>query len=296
MILELSDFRKVALDDAPVFREHYKKFPPEHSDYLHGTMYTWRDYMTYSFMKRGDHLFIIGELDGKHYIRPPVGPLDREVFAEVIELSRGEGWDPVISMIGAGTTKWMKEEFPEFKYEGHRDYYEYVYLSSDLADLPGKDYLKVRNYLNKFRKSNDHTVENITRENIGEVKEFLIRWCERRGCQEDAFLLQERQTNFHALNDMFELDLEGLVIRVDGRIEAFSLFEKLSEDMVVVHHEKANVELAGLYQAINNETAKALAGRYRYINRESDMGVEGLRRAKNKYRPHHFLEIHHART
>jgi len=296
VILDLSDFKKVSLEDASVFREHYSIYPPEHSDYLLGTMYTWRDYMSYSYAKYGDHIVIIGELDGCHYIRPPVGPRAKNVFNKVIDLSKREGWDPVISMIGSETHAWMAEEFPDLIYESHRDYFEYVYLASDLADLPGKDYLKVRNYLNKFRKNNDHTVESISDENILEVKDFLVRWCEQKGCRDDPFLMHERQSNYYALEDMFRLGMEGVLIKVNGQVEAFSIFEELSREMVVVHHEKANVEIPGLYQAINNETARALVDRFRFINRESDMGVEGLRRAKEKYRPHHFLEIHHARS
>ncbi|MGA1866215.1 MAG: DUF2156 domain-containing protein, partial [Thermoplasmatota archaeon] len=214
---------------------------------------------------------------------------------EVIQLSKSEGLDPVISMIGTETAKWMRKEFPNLKYEPHRDYFEYVYLSRDLADLPGKDHLKVRNYLNKFRKNNDHTIEEISRDNVHEVKEFLFEWCERKGCRDDPLLLHERQANFHALEDMFPLGFGGLIIRVNGEVEAFSIFEEMLKDMAVVHHEKANPDITGIYQAINNETARHLFDRYRFINREADMGVEGLRQAKQRYKPHHFIEIYHAR-
>ncbi|MBN1540196.1 MAG: DUF2156 domain-containing protein [Candidatus Thermoplasmatota archaeon] len=295
MKLELSDLREVALEDASAFREHYRRFPPEHSDYLHGTMYTWRDYMRYFFTKTGEHLVITAEHDGRHYIRPPVGPYERDVFEEVIQLSRSEGWEPVISMIGTRTIRWMQKEFPDLTYEPHRDYFEYVYLSRDLVELPGKDHLKVRNYLNKFRKNNEHTIEEISKDNVHEVREFLIEWCEKKGCRDDPLLLHERQANFHALEDMFPLGLEGLMIRVNGEAEAFSMYEEMSREMAVVHHEKANPDIVGIYQAINNETARHLVERYRFINREADMGVEGLRRAKERYRPHHLLEIHHAR-
>jgi hypothetical protein len=69
----------------------------------------------------------------------------------------------------------------------------------------------------------------------------------------------------------------------------------LRADPAVIHYEKANFDIAGLYQAINNEVALVLKDRYTYIDRESDMGEEGLRRAKMKYRPHQMLEIYHAR-
>lgn len=291
----MSDLKIVELKDKDILRDHYSRFPPEHSDYLHSIMYTWRDYMTYSYAKVSDSIVILGKHDDRLYLRPPIGPNEKEVFKEVIDLSEREGWNPIISMIGKETVSWMMKEFPQFEYEQHRDYFDYIYLSSDLSDLPGKNYLKIRNYLNKFRKNNDHSIETITSENIIEVKDFLIRWCEQKGCRDDPFLLQERQATYHALDDMFDLGLEGLLIRVDGKVEAFSIFEEMRSDMAVVHYEKANFDLAGLYQAINNETAKFLTNRYRFIDRESDMGVPGLRKAKEKYRPDHMLEIYHAR-
>jgi len=295
MKMDLGDFQKVSLDDISIFKEYYRKFPPQHSDYLHAIMYSWRDYMTYSFTLLDDHLIILGVHEGEHYIRPPIGPPSIEVFQEVLDLSEREGWDPKISMMGEQTKEWMKESFSDLKYEPDRDYFDYIYLTSDLSDLPGKSYLKVRNYLNKFRKTNEHSVEPISTSNLNEAKDFLIKWCEQKGCQDDPFLMQERQATFHALDDIFELGMEGLVIRVDGEVQAFSIFEQMREDMAVIHYEKANSEIVGLYQAINNEAARFLSGRYRYLDRESDMGVPGLRRAKEKYRPHHMLEIHHAR-
>ncbi|MGA1848324.1 MAG: DUF2156 domain-containing protein [Thermoplasmatota archaeon] len=294
-MISLEDFNPVSLDDLEPIRDHYRKYPPEHSDYLHGIMYTWKDYMTYKVLMEGDHLFILGEHDGRIYLRPPVGPKDRKVYSHLLELASVHGLDPKISMIGQQTKEWMEVEFPELTYEQHRDYFDYIYLSSDLADLPGKDYLKVRNYLNKFRKNNEYSVEPISDDNLHETRDFLIRWCEQKGCQDEPFLLHERQATMNAIDHFGELDLEGIVIRVDGRIEALSIFEEMRPDTAVIHYEKANFDIAGLYQAINNEAALVLRERYTYIDRESDMGEEGLRRAKMKYRPHHMLEIFHAK-
>ena len=55
--------------------------------------------------------------------------------------------------------------------------------------------------------------------------------------------------------------------------------------MAVIHIEKANADIPGLYQFINKEF---LVNEFPYagiINREDDLGIEGLRRAKESYYP-----------
>ena len=57
------------------------------------------------------------------------------------------------------------------------------------------------------------------------------------------------------------------------------------EKMAIIHIEKANPEIRGLYQFINqqfliNEFPDAVL-----VNREDDLGLEGLRKAKMSYNP-----------
>jgi hypothetical protein len=80
----------------------------------------------------------------------------------------------------------------------------------------------------------------------------------------------------------------GLVcglIRVDGRVEALAVGEKVSPDSAVIHFEKANPSLPGLAQLINREFAAREFPECRYFNREMDLGDPGLRRAKTRYHP-----------
>jgi hypothetical protein len=60
--------------------------------------------------------------------------------------------------------------------------------------------------------------------------------------------------------------------------------------MVLVHVEKADDRIRGLYQAINNEFCKRLPEETVYVNREEDMGLETLRQTKLSYRPHFMNE------
>ena len=87
--------------------------------------------------------------------------------------------------------------------------------------------------------------------------------------------------------------MEGLVLLNEGEVLAFTLGSRLSNNTFDVHFEKARWDMDGAYTAINYEFARHIRGKYPdilYLNREDDMGIEGLRRAKESYHPHHMIE------
>ena len=86
-----------------------------------------------------------------------------------------------------------------------------------------------------------------------------------------------------------ELDYRGGAIVINGKVEAFALGEPLNEDTVVIHIEKANPDIPGLYAAINQLFCRHVWSHMKYVNREQDLGVEGLRKAKESYYPHHMV-------
>jgi hypothetical protein len=189
----------------------------------------------------------------------------------------------------------MQETSPGLCIVPDRKHFEYVYLASDLADLPGRSYLTIRHQINKFRKNCTHSVESLSADNRQEVKRFLIEWCEWKGCEGDPVMANEKEATFFAVDHYEVLGLIGLVVRVDGAIGAVSLFERLNEDTALVHFEKGLPECEGIYKVINNETAKVLRGSFQFINRESDLGLKGLQEAKMRYHPHHMVEVYSVR-
>ena len=77
---------------------------------------------------------------------------------------------------------------------------------------------------------------------------------------------------------------------IDGQLEAFTIgsYNEL-EKMAVVHIEKANPEIKGLYQFINQRfLTEAFPEDMILVNREDDVGMEGLRKAKMSYYPIDF--------
>ena len=100
-----------------------------------------------------------------------------------------------------------------------------------------------------------------------------------------------------ALNRAFahwqELGMEGLVMYVGEQVVAMTMGSRLGDDAVDVHFEKADLDYPGAYAVINRAFARHIREKYpqvKFLNREDDMGIEGLRKAKLSYYPHHMVE------
>ena len=285
------DFRPVTLDDRAFFENHYARYPQTHSDNTFTNMVCWNQIAQYRYAYIKGNVILASTIFGVTRFRPPIGPRDPELMRDVIRFALEIGDNTPLVLIDPETVQWIRELDPSLTLVPDRNHFEYVYLASDLAELPGKNFLKIRGQINKFRKNCPHTVEPITADNREEVMEFLVKWCEWKGCENDPVLAHEKEAVFFAIEHFTELPLRGLMIRVESQVAAISLFERLNPDTALVHFEKGLPDCEGIYKAINQETAKILAGEVTYINRESDLGVHGLREAKMRYHPHHMVEV-----
>ena len=138
------------------------------------------------------------------------------------------------------TKDWMAGLYPNLEFHPERKYFEYVYLASDLAELPGKGYLTIRHQLNKFKKTCLPQIEAIGAGNIDEIPEFLEKWCEWKDCDSDPVLASEKDAVSFAVSHYQELGLSGIAIRSNGKIGAMSLFEGLNKDTALVHFRKGH--------------------------------------------------------
>ena len=103
----------------------------------------------------------------------------------------------------------------------------------------------------------------------------------------------ERAALKRALAHFEALGMDGLVLRHGEELLAVTLGSPLSGDTFDIHFEKADQEVDGAYTVINCEFARYLRKKYpdlRWLNREDDLGLEGLRKAKLSYNPHHLVE------
>ncbi len=292
-MFSLDDFRAVTLEDKQLFDDLYEKYHPFHSDYMFTTMISWMQYMDYHYAEVDGCVAIMVHRDNKRYFRPLVGNPSKQVTEEYLRFAGNHGSDPPLVLIDEPTKKKLSHMFPEVRFRADRDYFDYVYRTQDLISLEGSEYAKIRNKLNKFTRQYLFTVEPVTEDSLSEVNAFLNRWCLWKDCVKIPMLEYEKRAVLYSMAHFLELELSGLILRIDDNIEGLSVFEPISDDTLVVHYEKGITDFEGIYQVINQETAKSVENQYAFINRESDLGQRGLRQAKKSYRPHHMVKVYH---
>jgi hypothetical protein len=290
-MLTQDNFRPVTLADREFFARHYEAYPQTHSDNTFTNMVCWNHYAHYTYAYREGNVILASTIGSVTRFRPPIGPRNPGLLRSLIRLASDVSDNEPIVLIDPDTARWMQETCPGINLVPDRNHFEYVYRASDLAELPGKNFLTIRRQISKFRRNCTNVVEPISRQNWVEVKRFLIEWCEWKGCEGDQVLAHEKEAVFFAIDHFNELPLSGLAIRVFSKIGAISLYEKLNADTALVHFEKGLPDCEGIYKAINNEAATRLSKKFTYINRESDLGVAGLREAKMRYHPDHMIEV-----
>ena len=166
---------------------------------------------------------------------------------------------------------------------------DYIYDAEKLRTLSGKKYHKKRNHLSNFYRNN-WEYSDMTEKDFDECIEFAVNSYNLNQSYDDESSVAEQFAINTFMNYYEELELKGGVIRVEGKVEAFTIGDPINSDTFDIHIEKANSSIQGAYAAINNEFAKSATNGYTYINREEDLGLEGLRKSKRSYYPVFMLK------
>ncbi len=288
------DFKPVTLQDKPVYEKYLLDGSERGCEYTFANIYLWgRQQATILH----DHMVRFSQFNRRSVYPYPVGQGDKKpVLDAIIADAKERGIPCRLTGLYAHEKQTLEELYPGmFRFHCDRDSYDYVYDINNLADLPGSKYHKKRNHFNRFRDTYpQYTVEPITSANIALAMEMTESWY-------DAKLAENPDSDFHmervalnkALKHFEELEMEGLLLLNEGSIFALTLGSRMSHDTFDVHFEKAPADVNGAYAAINCEFARYIRDKYPdilYLNREEDMGIEGLRIAKQRYYPHHMVE------
>ena len=298
------DFHPPRLEEKPWVDELLRRADYRGCDYNFTNLFVWSRAYHQEIARVDDFLVthVCGRM-GCSFMFPAGGGDLASVIRKLEEEAAGRGEPLRLVCLTPRQMAELEEFFPgQFTFTADRDGYDYLYEIDRLADLGGKRLHAKRNHINRFMENNPSwTYEEITPESLGEClamdKEWYRRSLAREGEAEERDLGDEGVALRQAMEHYQALGLEGGPIRVYGEVVAFTMGDLLNSDTYDVHFEKAYGELQGAYAMINREFARWVRGRHpnvRYLNREDDMGVEGLRKAKESYYPDQMVEKHTA--
>lgn len=254
--------------------------------------YVWKDYynVRYAIWENKALLWLM-ENEGRCF---SAMPLCREedlpgAFAAIEEYFNEElGYPLVINLADEYAVKYLN--LPEDKYlvEEQVDSRDYLYNGDAMRSLAGKKLHKKKNRVNAFKREYEGRYEyrRLCCSDSHDVWVFLDRWRQQKGEEVEEHLDYEVKGIHDILKNCSEFSIHMGGVYIDGQMEAFTIGSyNPVENMAVIHIEKANPEINGLYQFINQEFLIEEFPEAEWVNREDDMGLEGLRKAKMTYYP-----------
>lgn len=231
---------------------------------------------------------------GIPFVLPPYGVNDEKlgiVLDKMVDYFRQNNWTFNMRGITAKPMDLIQQARPNlFSFEADRNNFDYVYNATDLINLKGSKYRNKQNHINYFKRTYmDYQYVEINADIIDMCKKGAEEWCKQHNGNHDLSLQFEKEAIIDVLNHYDYLGVKGGAIIINNNIEAFTYGEPLNDEMALIHIEKGS-EIRGVYQVINQEFCRNAWSDMKYINREEDMGLPGLRRAKESYRPVKFTE------
>lgn len=284
------DFKRPQLEDTEILRHYLDMVEYRGCELSAANTIFWSCFYKIEYAVVDDFLLFKGHDDSFNY---PVGQGDMKIMIEkLMEYSKAHNSEFKLRSVAKEMFEELDNLFPgKFQITYNRDNADYLYLSEKLITLSGKKYHGKRNHINKFKELNpDWNYERLTDENVQECIEMAREWGIQNECDSDFNKKTELEVTFRYLEHYKTVGVVGGVLRVAGKVVAFTLGEPICKDTFAVHIEKAFADIQGAYPMINQQFVADYATDYMYINREEDMGSEGLRKAKLSYRPVDMVE------
>ena len=284
-------FQPFSEADRALYETYLRASPARGCEYSFANRVMWGEQSVAYY----EGLMIVLSRFGERYVYSyPIGEGDKRAALEaVLADARTRGISYRFSGLLPEEAEELERLYPNrFAFTQNEGSFDYVYEIDALADLAGKKYHAKRNHCARFEREHPELrLEQIDRTNVDRAREMSRAWYEERRREDPEGGYEMEMRAIACAYDRFEtLGLEGLLLLDGDEVMGLTMGSRMTEDTFDVNFEKAWADVGGAYAYINRAFARHLREKYpalRYLNREEDMGIEGLRRAKESYYPHH---------
>lgn len=283
-------FKGLQLADRELLDPILREYPQPLTGFTFASLAAWNSSFHYAFHldeRRTRLVLSFGNpKTGERHLLQPIGRISDEATAALLEASRALPYPLRI----VGVSPPFLEAHPridrDFSCEESRESANYVYRTEDLAHLAGKRFSKKRNLIAQAKRLYAWQVAPLDAASAEACRALVHKIVAEESPNIDDSLEREMAALDFTLSNFQALGQRGTILRVGDELVAFSIWEQVSEQMAIVHFERALRRFKGLYQVINQESAKCIeALGIPLINREEDLGEPGLRQAKLSYQP-----------
>lgn len=293
------EFKEITIEAKKELDKYFDLVDYEACEYCFNTLFMWQHAYKTQYHIGDGFAVLVGEHEGELFSILPLAPKDKIMDAVEYAIKFFDDGKHKIYFRGIdlNVVEMLKEIYPgKFEYTAERDIFDYVYDAEKIRTVKGRKLSGKRNHLNHFDREYSGRVDRrlLNEKDFYECFELLKTWNEGKNGDsdfeesiDDEFIgMKKLFDNYDILKD--RLKIYGVFI--DGKLQAFSMGEKLTDDMALIHIEKANANIRGLYPYINKMFVVDEFPDVSWVNREEDMGIEGLRKAKMSYYPERFIE------
>lgn len=294
MVHQFPRFKKLELTDRPLIEAYIAPFPP-YSDYNFTSLWSWntKDQTELSELDGNLVVRFTDYITGEPFysfigLRP-----HKKTIRQLLNFIKSEGLAPTMRLLPEDSIRRLKRA--DFSLHEDPDNFDYILSIPDLTTFQGRHLRGKRNFVNRFRKLYRSTTSEIDITNSGtqkKIQELFSIWTTQK-----KLISGEAENEFVALWRLLHAAISSIhVITIgifaDNRLIGFSINEVVGQSYAILHFEKADTNsFIGVYPYVMQETARELAARgCRYLNYEQDLGLPGLKKAKESYHPCHVLK------
>ena len=292
-------FKEITIEDREILNPYFDLVDYEACEYNFNTLYMWQHAYKTAYHIGDNFAVLVGEYEGEVFSILPLAK--KEDLPKVIDFVLDYFKEIEEKLYFRGITEevvdYLKEQYGDrFEYVAERDIFDYVYDGEILRTLKGRKNSKKRNHINYFLSEYEGRFEYrlLGKADFDDCRQLLDDWTVNKeennnieeGVDDERLGIEKLFAHYDEGCD--RLKIAGIYI--DGKLEAFTMGELLNDNMALIHIEKANPEIRGLYPYINQQFLVHEFPDVEFVNREEDMGIEGLRKAKLSSHPCKFVE------
>ncbi len=294
MIPKFPKFKKIELSDKKEVEKITREFVP-YCDFNFANMWAWDIHHKMKISKLNDNLVVLfyDYITNKPFLSF-IGTHDvLATTEELLAYSKKNYKMNILKLVPKVVIAKMLAK--EFTIKEDRDNHDYVYSISHFSEMNNWPSSGISQRIRQFLKTYPnyvikHThIKDISKK---EYSDIFKKWSYNKGVGLGKHFELNEYKAFERFLKLDEKNIKTLSLYVDDVLIGFTVYEILQNNYSISHFIKSDTQHhRGINDILNWEEAKELhSHKVKYHNWQQDLGLVGLRFAKEKYNPSFFMK------